>query len=200
MTPSRATMAAAIITGPQGLEIRSVPLPEPARGQVRVRLEGCGVCASNLPVWQGRPYFRYPFEPGAPGHEAWGWIDATGPEVNHFHPGDRVALLSYHAYAQYDIASAQDVVALPDDLAQQPFPAEPLACAVNDIHALAQQICLIGNGAERQHGRERQEIKRDIRASLHRLPSRSGRRFARRRRICYTLRYDIDAVGVGRCR
>lgn len=131
MISEKATMAAAVVTGPRAVEIRSVPVPQPGPGQVRVKLEGCGVCASNLPVWQGRPYFRYPFEPGAPGHEAWGWVEAVGPAVSRFQPGHHVALLSYHAYAEYDIASADDVVALPGELSGRPFPAEPLACAVN---------------------------------------------------------------------
>ncbi len=130
-TATTATMDAAVIRGPRIVEIRSVPVPEPGPGQVRVQLEGCGVCASNLPVWQGRPYFQYPFEPGAPGHEGWGWVDAVGPDVYHLRPGDRVALLSYHAYAEDDVAAADDVVVLPKTLVGQPFPAEPLACAVN---------------------------------------------------------------------
>jgi len=146
----KTTMAAAVITGPQTLEIRSMPLPEPGPGQVRVRLEGCGVCASNLPVWQGRPYFHYPFEPGAPGHEAWGRVDAAGPDVSHLHPGDRVALLSYHAYAEYDVASADDVLTLPAELAGRPFPAEPLACAVNAFRragtAEGSTVAIVGIG------------------------------------------------------
>lgn len=40
--------------------------------QVRVRLEGCGVCASNLPLWQGRPWFTYPLAPGVPVMKAGG--------------------------------------------------------------------------------------------------------------------------------
>jgi NADPH:quinone reductase len=123
--------AAAVIRGPRELEVRDVPVTAPGPGQVRVRLEGCGVCGSNLPVWQGRPYFKYPFEPGAPGHEGWGRIDAVGPQVERLRVGDRVAMLSYHAYAEYDLALASEVVPLPPDLEGTPFPAEPLACAVN---------------------------------------------------------------------
>lgn len=149
-TTVTATMAAAIISAPRTMEIRSVPVPEPGSGQVRVKLEGCGVCASNLPVWQGRPYFQYPLEPGAPGHEAWGWVDAAGPDVDHPCPGDRVALLSYHAYAEYDIAAAEDVVVLPKALAGQPFPAEPLACAVNAFRragvAEGSTVAIVGIG------------------------------------------------------
>jgi D-arabinose 1-dehydrogenase-like Zn-dependent alcohol dehydrogenase len=34
-----------------------------------------------LPLWEGMPWFTYPLEPGAPGHEVWGTIDAIGSEV-----------------------------------------------------------------------------------------------------------------------
>src|SRR5215216_4014687 len=104
---------------------------EPAAGEVRVRIEGCGVCASNLPVWEGKPWFEYPLEPGAPGHEAWGRIDAVGESVTEFVPGDRVAMLSSHAFAEYDFASPAEVVQLPEALGGSPFPAEPLGCAIN---------------------------------------------------------------------
>ena len=67
-----ATMAAAVVAEPRRVEIRTVPVPAPGAGQVLVRLEGCGVCASNLPPWEGKPWFTYPMEPGAVGHEGWG--------------------------------------------------------------------------------------------------------------------------------
>ena len=63
------TMHAAILAAPNQVRLEKVPLPEPGAGQVRVRLEGCGVCGSNLPPWEGRPWFKYPFAPGAPGHD-----------------------------------------------------------------------------------------------------------------------------------
>jgi len=70
---------------------------------LRIRLEGCGVCASNLPVWEGRSWFTDPLAPGAPGCEGWGRIDAVGREVRGLAVEERVAVLSSHAYAAYDI-------------------------------------------------------------------------------------------------
>jgi threonine dehydrogenase-like Zn-dependent dehydrogenase len=125
------TMKAAVIASPGVATVEEAPIPEPAAGQVRVRLEGCGVCASNLSPWEGQPWFTYPMEPGALGHEGWGTIDAVGEGVSGLSQGDRVAMLSGHAYAQYDIADAQAVVKLPASLADMPFPGEPLGCAVN---------------------------------------------------------------------
>ncbi len=124
-------MQAAVLQGPQEFRIETVPLPEPAMNQVRVRLQGCGVCASNLPVWQGRPWFNYPLAPGAPGHEGWGLIDAMGAQVQGLATGDRVALLSSHAYAQWDLAQASEVLPLPPALEGRPFPGEALGCAMN---------------------------------------------------------------------
>jgi threonine dehydrogenase-like Zn-dependent dehydrogenase len=96
-----------------------------------VRLEGCGVCASNIPPFEGREWFRYPMAPGQLGHEAWGVVDAVGSDVLHFHVGDRVAMLSEKAYAEYDTCDESKVVSLPLGLEEVPFPAEPLGCAMN---------------------------------------------------------------------
>jgi threonine dehydrogenase-like Zn-dependent dehydrogenase len=144
------TMRAAVLVAPRTIEIRELALPEPGPGQVRIRLEGCGVCASNVPAWEGRPWFKYPWEPGALGHEGWGVVDALGPAVETLEVGDRVAALSYHAFAEYDLADADAVVRLPESLAGVPMPGEPLGCAVNvfrrsDIRA-GQTVAVLGVG------------------------------------------------------
>lgn len=128
---SRATMRAAVLVAPGQFELHDVPLPRPAAGQVRIQLQGCGVCASNLPPFEGRQWFKYPMEPGALGHEGWGVIDAVGEGITQFAVGQRVAALSQHAYAQYDVADENQVVPLPSQLDGRPFPAEPLGCAIN---------------------------------------------------------------------
>ena len=125
------TMPAAVVTAPGKLEIQDVSLPQPAAGQILVRLEGCGVCVSNVPPWEGKPWFHYPMEPGALGHEGWGRVAALGAGVTGFANGERVAMLSGHAYAEYDVADVGAVVRLPHALDTEPFPAEPLGCAVN---------------------------------------------------------------------
>jgi len=121
----------AIMSAPGRIELKMLEFREPAAGELRIQIEGCGVCASNLPVWEGKPWFDYPFEPGAPGHEAWGRVDAVGEGVTGFTRGDRVALLSSHAFAEYDFAHASEVVQLPAALEEAAFPAEPLGCAMN---------------------------------------------------------------------
>lgn len=124
-------MLAGTLSAERTLELRKVPVPVPGPGQVRLRIEGCGVCGSDLSIWEGRPWFRYPREPGAPGHEAWGMVDAVGEGVARPQVGTRVAGLSYRAYAEYDLAEASEVVVLPEELADEPFPGEALGCAIN---------------------------------------------------------------------
>lgn len=143
-------MRAAVLTAPGTMDIQELALPEPAAGQVRLRLEGCGLCASNIPVWEGREWFSYPVAAGNPGHEGWGVVDALGEGVTNVQVGDRVAALTYNAYAQYDLADADKVVKLPAALADKPFPGEPLGCAVNIFHRsdirAGQTVAILGIG------------------------------------------------------
>lgn len=125
------TMEAATIQDPGDVRLVEIAVPEVAAGQVRVRIDGCGVCASNLALWKGEPWFDYPQPPGAPGHEGWGRVDAVGEGVTNLSAGDRVALLSQRAYAEYDVAAADQVVLIPPDMGDVPFPGEPLGCAIN---------------------------------------------------------------------
>jgi threonine dehydrogenase-like Zn-dependent dehydrogenase len=129
--PATRTMRASVVAGPGRVELEHVVVPEPGAGEIRIRLEGCGVCGSNLALWEGRPWFQYPSPSGAPGHEGWGIVDAVGEGVSELTPGQRVAALTYRAYAEYDIADAAAVVPLPERLSDTPFPGEPLGCAMN---------------------------------------------------------------------
>lgn len=122
---------AAVIRESRSAELVEVPVPDPGPGEVRLRLEGSGVCGSDLAVWTGRPWFEYPRPPGAPGHEGWGAVDAVGEGVEELGEGDRVAGLSYNAYADYDLARAENLVRLPEGV--DCFPGEALGCAVNVV-------------------------------------------------------------------
>lgn len=122
---------AAVLVKPLTTEVAPSPIAEPAVGEVRVRLQGCGVCASNLSVWEGRPWFEYPRPAGSPGHEGWGVVDAIGAGVEDVEVGERVALISGHAYAQFDVAPRESLVKLPRAFDELPFPGEPLGCVMN---------------------------------------------------------------------
>jgi threonine dehydrogenase-like Zn-dependent dehydrogenase len=143
-------MRAAVLAAPGQVQVATVPRPEPGRGQVRVRLEGSGVCASNLTPWAGPEWMNFPTEPGSLGHEGWGVVDALGDDVGGLSVGDRVAALSFKAYAEYDLAEADAIVRLPASLADQPFPGEPLGCAMNIFRrseiAAGQTVAIVGIG------------------------------------------------------
>jgi threonine dehydrogenase-like Zn-dependent dehydrogenase len=124
-------MRAARIVGPGRLEVERVATPEPGPGEVLLALEGTGVCASNLPLWQGASWIQYPLAPGCGGHEAWGRVERVGAGVDARLVGRRVAALSYNAYAEYDLAKADQLVELPPSLVGRPVPGEALGCAVN---------------------------------------------------------------------
>lgn len=144
------TMKAAVLTGPRSIEIREVALPTPGPGEVRVRLEGCGVCASNVTPWSGPEWMRFPSGPGDLGHEGWGTVEAIASDVHDLKEGDRVTTLFHNSYAEFDVGPAGHLVPLPGALGRMPFPGEPLGCAVNVIGRAAvrpgQTVAVIGLG------------------------------------------------------
>ncbi len=140
----------AVLESPGKFRIQRRNLPDPGPRQIRVRLEGCGICGSNLPVWQGRPWFDYPRAPGSPGHEAWGIVEAHGTEARRFRIGDRVTLLSENAFAEVDVALEDHAVRLPAALDGMVFPGEAIGCAMNiftraDIRP-GQWVAIVGAG------------------------------------------------------
>ena len=143
-------MKAIVVTAPGKAEAITASVPEPANDEVLIKVEGCGLCASGIPVWEGREWFEYPLKPGAPGHEGYGVVVKTGKKVDNLKPGDRVAALSYKAFAEYDTAKATEVIKIPDTLKDKTFLGEPLGCAVNifnrsDIRK-GQTVAVIGVG------------------------------------------------------
>jgi D-arabinose 1-dehydrogenase-like Zn-dependent alcohol dehydrogenase len=135
-------------------EVVERPIPQPGRMQVRIRVEACGVCHSDTVVKEGLwPGLQYP---RVPGHEIAGRIDAVGDGVIQWKPGQRVGV-GWHGghcficdpcrrgdfnlclvekitgvsfdggYAEYMIAPAEAVAAIPEDLPADE--AAPLLCA-----------------------------------------------------------------------
>src|SRR5271154_2056954 len=148
-------MKAVQVSKPGGnVEIVERNIPEPGRNQVRIKVEACGICHSDLLVKEGLwPGIQYP---RVPGHEVAGRIDAVGGDVKNWKPGQRVgvgwhgghdftcnacrrgnfmncqnekitAITHDGGYAEYMVSPAEAVAAIPDDL---PAPeAAPLLCA-----------------------------------------------------------------------
>src|SRR5688500_363452 len=87
---STLTRVVQIATPGEPLELVERELREPGRGEVRVRVEACGVCHSDaLTVEGGLPGIDYPM---VPGHEIAGTLDAAGPDVVPWEVGDRVGV------------------------------------------------------------------------------------------------------------
>src|SRR5688500_10289780 len=113
-------MKAIVITrpgGPEVLELREVPAPQPARGEVRVRVRATAVNRADLLQRMG----SYPAPPDAPsdipGLEFAGELDAVGPDAGEWKVGDRVfGLCGGGAYAQQLVAHARTVVRMPPGL------------------------------------------------------------------------------------
>jgi threonine dehydrogenase-like Zn-dependent dehydrogenase len=129
-----------VVTGPGRTTVKALPTPAPSHGEVLVRVEGCGICGSSIPVWEGRPWFEYPTEPGAPGHEIWGRTE----------DGRRVTGLSWHGFAEVDLMREDELVELPDELDDLPIPGEALGCAVNVVRRArpraGEEVAIVGMG------------------------------------------------------
>ncbi len=84
-------MRAMVLPRPgQPLELRDIPFPVPGPGQIRLRVAACGVCRTDLHVVDGElPSLGHPV---VPGHEIVGRVDALGPGVDRFRPGDRIGV------------------------------------------------------------------------------------------------------------
>jgi len=89
--PSVATMKAAQISKPgAAFEIVEREIPEPEAGQVRIKVQACGICHSDVLVTEGvLPWIQYP---RVPGHEVAGIIDEVGPGVTVWKTGQRVGV------------------------------------------------------------------------------------------------------------
>lgn len=81
---------AAVMRGPRRIELEHVRLAAPAAGEVAVRVDACGVCATNLRAWAAPN--NESSAPGAIGHEVVGLVTEIGHEVNGVAPGDRVCI------------------------------------------------------------------------------------------------------------
>src|SRR5215471_6599730 len=147
------TYKAVQVTEPNKFQLVELPIREPEHGQVRVRVEACGVCHSDSGTVEG----VFPISwPRVPGHEVVGRIDALGSGVQGWAVGERVGvgflggscgycefcrngdlvncrnqeytgIHSDGGYAEVMIAKAAGLVQIPDDLSSAD--AAPLLCA-----------------------------------------------------------------------
>jgi D-arabinose 1-dehydrogenase-like Zn-dependent alcohol dehydrogenase len=154
-----------------GFEIVEREIPKPDARQVRIKVQACGVCHSDVLTKEGLwPGIQYP---RVPGHEVAGVIDEVGAGVSEWKKGQRVGVgwhgghdgtcrecrrgdfgncrnmkicgLSYDGgYQQYMVAPAEAVVAIPESLSD--VDAAPLLCAgITTYNALRHSGALPGD-------------------------------------------------------
>ena len=141
-------MKIAILTGPREFQLQEEQLPHLQPDEVLVQVAACGVCTSELDMWEGKAgshmYPRYP------GHEVSGVVSDVGKDVQGLAPGDPVAVWAPgRGFAEYVVVKSKYCFSagdLPLDLAL----AEPLACAVNTVElaniSLGDDVVIIGAG------------------------------------------------------
>ena len=149
------SMAVAQVSEPgAAFRIAEQRIPQPGRGEVRIKVHACGVCHSDVFTKDGTwPGIRYP---RVPGHEVAGIVDALGAGVSGWREGQRVGVgwhggqdntcpscrrgdfrncrnlrvpgISYDGgYAQYMLAPTEALVPIPESLSD--VEAAPLLCA-----------------------------------------------------------------------
>ena len=84
--------------GAEVLKLEDLPLAEPGKGEVRLRVEAIGLNRAEIMFRKGQ-YLEAPQLPSRLGYEAAGLIDAVGPDVTDFQIGDRVSTIPSFAMA-----------------------------------------------------------------------------------------------------
>jgi D-arabinose 1-dehydrogenase-like Zn-dependent alcohol dehydrogenase len=151
-------------------ELVDVEIPEPGRGEVRVKVQACGVCHSDSLTVFGAMGNDFP---RTPGHEVAGVVDALGEGVEEWEVGERVGVgwfggacfvcepcrrgdliscengkvsgISYDGgYAEYMVAPHEALASIPDDLSDAD--AAPLLCAgITTFNALRESVARPGD-------------------------------------------------------
>ncbi|MEV1022146.1 medium chain dehydrogenase/reductase family protein [Streptomyces sp. NPDC050264] len=116
---------------PEGLELRTIELPAPGKGQVALRMEATGVSFAEQQMRRGKYYDQPPF-PFVPGYDLVGTVTATGEQVDPALVGRRFAAVTkIGAWASHLLLDAADLIPVPDHI--DPVAAETVI--VNGITA-----------------------------------------------------------------
>lgn len=151
-----ATMRSARLTGIRQMQIDQLPVPTPQAGEIQVRIEACGVCATDSRKYEiGVNDGHYPFNPG---HEWLGEVTALGADVKGFKTGDRVYGDTYGGYADYAVIPVNPIpwsrgpLPLPKSLdKRRAIFIEPLADCIHAVRGQArlqagQRLIVIATG------------------------------------------------------
>src|ERR1700688_3384778 len=100
------------IGGPEVMKIAEVPKPEVKPGMVLIKIRAAGINFADTLFRQGQ-YVMQPQLPDTPGFEGAGEIEAVGAGVTNLRAGQRVAPIGSKMYAEYALAPAAQVIAIP---------------------------------------------------------------------------------------
>lgn len=96
------SMRAAVLFGPRDIRVVDRPVPQPGPDEVLVRVAMCGMCGTDLKIFDGHFPQTPPFGDYTPGHEWTGTVAATGSRVDEFTPGDRVCIEAHRGCGRCD--------------------------------------------------------------------------------------------------
>lgn len=140
-------MKIAVLRGPRRFEIEDVSIPSIGADEVLVKVSTCGVCTSELEVWERGGSSDFPLYLG---HEVSGTVVDVGEDVGEELMGDPVGVwVTSHGFAEY-VAVRADYCRSAHGMSLDLVLAEPLACAVNAVDLadvrLGDDVVLIGAG------------------------------------------------------
>jgi len=168
-------MQAAVIIQPKRIEMQELSLPEPAPGELSVRVMASGICGTDVHIFEGEYLGSYPV---IPGHEFAGTVEKAGGSVTRFKAGDRVAVepniacdncvnclnnrhnfcLNWQAVGVTRPGGMAQYVTVPEkavfDIGDLPFEQgafmEPLSCVLHGLERLdlaaAARVAILGAG------------------------------------------------------
>src|SRR3546814_8405209 len=94
--------------GPETLELRDVPIPDPAAGELRVRVLACAINYPDVLIIEDRYQFKPP-RPFSPGVELCGVVDEIGKDMEGWHRGDvLLATCSHGGLAEYCVVRSEE--------------------------------------------------------------------------------------------
>lgn len=142
-------MRAAILEEPGRFALTERPVPEIGSTDILVRAEVCGLCTSELDIWEGKnKTIKYP---RFMGHEVSGVVVDVGSRVTGFRKGDRVAVYSEgQGFAEYAVVPAVWAVKIANHIPFEHALGEPIACSINGVRKadpqLNDSVAIVGCG------------------------------------------------------
>jgi len=138
--------------------LQQVKLPSLKKDEVLIKVTACGVCTTELPVFDGSLIgtpgvsFRYRRYPADLGHEVVGKINAVGKNVKSFKKGDSVTGLTYSGcgFARYLIEKERNLIKVPKGIKLEYALGEPLMSIMSILREIAPSIgddvLIVGDG------------------------------------------------------